>query len=898
MQFKKNLIFRSLFILSVLLPAILCQTLVPIFSYETWEGLAEKFYVSSLSFQKPPQVPGDSLTNEGSKRKSRVVIIKTGNKSYEQFGKDIPRVHYQNLLTKLAENGNPHVLSLVNFPTIAKPLPKNVRVKRRELRLYKKQLEEDKRWALSINSYRNYISSGLSIHPDKTKPVLSEFDEKKLIPEVMLTKAGNQNQLVNLIDLGVLENSQYLHAAKAFGPRPYFAKKGSQYCYYPYYNAGSEALVIPSSLVWATAFQTTRSIATWKGVRWPRPGEPRKAFKGLMKLSPQHCFATPALSTEEFLKQREIVSYELADILNWESNPRYANVPLKRVIAGKVIILANDTLRASNRQGSPYLDMNYRDLARSVDEFINNLSIRRAPLSAHSKFFSWMPLVIALILILLFFVASLSHILLFNILIFTGICVFSILQLTHNREFMIPIQPLTYSAVSMVACFIYMTCMNTYIKRRIERFSVRLRARLIQSIDLEDLKMGVQAICASEFKVFKIFFLGYDEELYEAALNPERAKEYLKKLLSEQPDIDKALFAPPSQFSDHQAFSTVMTTMKKVPKKDAKSFGQHTMNSKLAVSAEGVRLGTVDLHLVFESFEESFIPRMINILQYELSLNWARIETLSKQKLKDYFTINESAQRDTASKFLANVVLNKFDPSKNTIENLNHALMPRTCNVAMLQADIRGFERISEEHGSSKMMETLRLYYKNVVDAAQQIAQVKLIGDCIFLFIEENASPRSEVSHTDLAIHFAGLLVRESERLNEANPNAPHLEFSIAIHTGNVVVGNLSSDQSIDYTVVGENVNLVAKLQEISKIARVHEQIGMNAILLTAEAQSNLRLFSMAKLPVLNLEEVNVKVRSFPDIKSVHFATKEVAVKVANQATVKRMINPDLPLSA
>ena len=882
---------------SVLVPAILCQTIVPIISFDSWERLAERFYLYSLGFQEPPKVPSDALSSDKNEKKSRVAIIKVGSKSYERYGREIPRVHFQNLLTKLEENGNPHVLSLINFETIAKSQSDYSKLNREQLNNYKQKLVEDKRWTMSVKAYRNYVSSGLSIHPDETKPVLSEFEEESLIPEVMLANPAAGEQSVSLIDISVLENSKYLQAAKAFGPVPYFAAKGSDNCYYTYHSIDNEAGVIPSSLVWATSLHATRSFATWKGARWPRPGESRKAFKGTVTLAPLHCFATPSVKTQEFLQEREIKSYELADILSWEKNPKLASIPLKRVIAGKIIILTHDNIGSARTSESPYVDMNYEELARAADEFINRLSIRRLPLSAYGTF-SWLSLVIAMILIVLFFIANLSHIFLFNILILIGISVFSVLQLTHNREFMIPIQPLVFSLVSTCSCFVYMISMNAYINMRLERFGARLRARLCQCIDLEDLKMGAQTVCAAEFKVFKIFFLGYDEDLYEAASDTDLAKDYLRKLLAEQPDIDKALFAAPSQFSGQQAFSTVMTTMKKLPRKDLKAFGELTINSKLAIYVEGNRLGTVDLHLVYESFEESFIPRMINILQHELSINWIRVETLSKRKLKDYFLINEAAEKDTASKFLANVVLNKFNPNRSMTENLNEALVPRTCRVAMLQADIRGFERITADHGSPKMMETLRLYYKNVVDAAQQIAQVKLIGDCIFLFIEENASVRSEVSHTDLAIHFAGLLVRESERLNEAYPDSPHLQFSIAIHTGNVVVGNLSSDQSIDYTVVGENVNLVGKLQEISKIARVHEKIGMNAILLTADAKDDLKLFSLASLPTLNLEEVDVKVRSFPDIKSVHFATKEVAVKIANQATVKRMINPDLPLSA
>lgn len=897
MQLKKNLIFRTIFVSLVLVPAFLCQTIVPIFSTDTWEGLAEKFYLYSLCFQQPPQVPEDALSNDNDQKKPRVAIVKVGNKSQEKLGAVVPRVYYQNLLQKLEENGNPHIISLINFETMAKPLPKNRRVKLKEMRTHKKQMEQDKRWALSVKAYRNFISSGLSIHPDDSKPVLGNFEENNLIPEILLSSNGKPEQAPDLIDLSVLENSKYLQAAKAFGPRPYFAANGSAYCYYPYHSIDGESIVIPSSLLWATAFSSTKSFSTWKNARWPRPGEGRKAFKGMMKIAPRHCFATPSIKTADFLKIRQIKSYELVDVLEWESNPELARVPLKRAIAGKIVVLANSSFDMDADQESPYIDMNYQEVARAVDEFLNDVSIKRLPVTAYSNF-SWWTFVIAAFLILLFFIASLAHIFLCNFLVFIGISVFSILQLSHNREFMIPIQPLVYSLVSTCSCFVYMLGINTYISRRLERFSDRLRSRLSQAVDLEDLKNGAHKICSSEFKTFKIFFLGFNAELYDAAKDFKQAKEYLKKLLSEQPNIDKALFSHTSRVSEHQTFSTVMTSIKKMPKKDMKRFGELAVQTKLAIPATGTRLGTVDLYLVYEPYEEGFVPRMLNILQHELSINWYRVEKLSKRKLRDYFLINEKAQKETAGKFLANVVLNKFNPKKSMLENLDEALMPRTCRVAMLQADIRGFEHIAEEHGSPKMMETLRLYYKNVVDAAQQIAQVKLIGDCIFLFIEENASPRSEVSHTDIAVHFAGLLIRESERLNEANPTAPNLEFSIAIHTGNVVVGNLTSDQSIDYTVVGENVNLVGKLQEINKIPRVHDVIGMNAVLLSTEAKNDLRLFSMSKLPILNLDEVRVKVRSFPDINTVHYVNKEMAIKIANQATVKRMINPNLPLTS
>ena len=140
-------------------------------------------------------------------------------------------------------------------------------------------------------------------------------------------------------------------------------------------------------------------------------------------------------------------------------------------------------------------------------------------------------------------------------------------------------------------------------------------------------------------------------------------------------------------------------------------------------------------------------------------------------------------------------------------------------------------------------------------------------------------------------------MVRETQKQSEAHPEDPPVSFGVGIHTGEVIAGNLSSNQNIDYTIVGKNVNLVARIEELTKIAKVSKIIGTNGILLTSEAVNDLKLFANSQTNSLDLEEIQLKVRSFPGIKSVKYFKSSEGIEIANKTTVKRMTNPKLPLN-
>jgi class 3 adenylate cyclase len=236
---------------------------------------------------------------------------------------------------------------------------------------------------------------------------------------------------------------------------------------------------------------------------------------------------------------------------------------------------------------------------------------------------------------------------------------------------------------------------------------------------------------------------------------------------------------------------------------------------------------------------------------------------------------------DILARFLTKSIVNKFSNKMTMQENLSLVLTPRPTKAALMQADIRGYSRISATLEPKEMVQMLQNYYKNVVDSAQIVAQVKLIGDCIFLFIEES-SAGPDISPVDMCVELASILVNETNLQNKirGERNEEPMYFGIAIHYGDVVVGNLSSESCIDYTVIGPNVNMVARLEEITKMAPLAERIGKNGTILSEAAFAALKMHSILKVSKLNLPSINVSVRSFHSVTDVYGVTADQILEI------------------
>ena len=143
-----------------------------------------------------------------------------------------------------------------------------------------------------------------------------------------------------------------------------------------------------------------------------------------------------------------------------------------------------------------------------------------------------------------------------------------------------------------------------------------------------------------------------------------------------------------------------------------------------------------------------------------------------------------------------------------------------TRNMTFMFCDIRGFTPISEKYksnpaGLTKLINRFLTRMTNVIIANGGTVD-KFMGDCIMAFWN---APLDTKDHQMLAVLTAAQMQSELAMLNAQlkAENLPVINIGIGINTGEALVGNMGSDQRFDYSVIGDPVNLAARLESASK---------------------------------------------------------------------------------
>ncbi|HEX2669049.1 MAG TPA: adenylate/guanylate cyclase domain-containing protein [Gammaproteobacteria bacterium] len=142
--------------------------------------------------------------------------------------------------------------------------------------------------------------------------------------------------------------------------------------------------------------------------------------------------------------------------------------------------------------------------------------------------------------------------------------------------------------------------------------------------------------------------------------------------------------------------------------------------------------------------------------------------------------------------------------------------------VTLLFSDIRGFTTLSESRTPEQVVAILNRYFSKQVEVVFRHGGTvdKFIGDAIMAFWGAPLEDKDQARHAvAAALEMSAVLLEFRKDLGDL---AEVFDIGIGIHTGQAVVGFMGSENKLDYTAIGDSVNLASRIEGQTKgVARV-----------------------------------------------------------------------------
>jgi len=164
------------------------------------------------------------------------------------------------------------------------------------------------------------------------------------------------------------------------------------------------------------------------------------------------------------------------------------------------------------------------------------------------------------------------------------------------------------------------------------------------------------------------------------------------------------------------------------------------------------------------------------------------------------------------------------DIMKNVVKNIDDIrLGGKKAVVTVLFADIRGFTTMSENMSAEEVSVILNEYFTEIEPIISKYNGVinKFIGDAVMAIFGE---PIQDINHAQNAVKCANEMLKKVNQLQGKwiNEGKPKIEIGIGINTGEAFVGNIGSEKRLEYTVIGDTVNLASRIESFNKVYKTN----------------------------------------------------------------------------
>lgn len=159
--------------------------------------------------------------------------------------------------------------------------------------------------------------------------------------------------------------------------------------------------------------------------------------------------------------------------------------------------------------------------------------------------------------------------------------------------------------------------------------------------------------------------------------------------------------------------------------------------------------------------------------------------------------------------------------SRNREEKL--ALGGKSIVATVVFSDLKGFTRLSERMEPQRVIDFINIYMTAMTQIIESFHGIvdKFIGDGIMSIFTDSPDPHHPSRAAAAGIRMQERLAELRDEWSRTRPELMGLEMRIGINTGEVVAGNIGSETRMDYTVIGDNVNVAARIESSCPPGRV-----------------------------------------------------------------------------
>jgi adenylate cyclase len=192
-----------------------------------------------------------------------------------------------------------------------------------------------------------------------------------------------------------------------------------------------------------------------------------------------------------------------------------------------------------------------------------------------------------------------------------------------------------------------------------------------------------------------------------------------------------------------------------------------------------------------------------------------------ERELKDKVSVvveERRAIKDMFSRYLSSEVVKQLMTSPEQIE-----LGGSGKQATVFFADIRGYTSFSEGRTPEYIVEVLNDYFSEAVEIVLKYKGFidKFIGDCIMAAwgVPMTSEQEDAINAVACALDIQKLI--DDPKRSFFHGDAEHLKVGIGMHTGYLVAGNLGSARRMNYSIIGDTVNVAARLEGVAKADEV-----------------------------------------------------------------------------